>query len=185
MRPVLVLCISLLAGCSVFQKKISDYEHRSTVYAWIDIKDLAPNHLSSVNLFQHRPATDKPYYGMATIKMDGGYLLYTHIPPEGAYKLNSLSGQSCMLFLCGNTFYTYDLGKQGDQGTVVIKQPGVYFLGSFKLSDLKTGWFQPGKFEVKEVEGPSQQAMLEKLLLEAPKAYPVVGQRIQRALDAK
>ena len=81
--------------------------------------------------------------------------------------------------------YTYDLGKQGEEGTVVIKQPGVYFLGSYKLSDLKTGWFEPGKFEVKKVEGPAQQAMLEKLLLEAPKNYPVVGERIQKALARK
>lgn len=187
MRLVLLLAVLVtsLTGCSIFQKEISDYEQRSTVFAWVDVKDLAPNRLHAIHLYQHRPVTKEPYYGMGTVKMDGGYLIYTHITPNGAYKLDSLSGQQCMLIFCGNTVYTYNLGKQGDVGTVVIDQPGVYFLGAYKLSDVKTGWFQPGKFEIEQVEGPGIASMLTELLEESPEKYPVVAQRIQQALESQ
>ena len=183
MRAFVLILLVSLSGCAVFQEKITDYDQRSTVYGWLDTKDLKPNHLYAINLYQHRPATDKPYYGMSFVKMDGGYLVYSHIPPNGAFKLDSLHGQNCLLFLCGNTTYSYNLGKQGDIGTVVIRKPGVYYLGSFKLSDVKTGWFEPGKFKVEAVKGPTQQAMLERVLQEAPSEYPVVGLRIEKKLE--
>lgn len=184
-RVLSLLAVLSLSGCALFQEKISDYEQRSTVYGWLDIKDLSPNHLSSVVMYQHRPATDKPYYYMAFRKYQGGYLFYSHIPPKGAFKLDTLSGQSCLLFLCGNTIYQYNLGKQGDFGTAVINKPGVYYVGSYKLSKVKTGWLEQGKFSIEETgNGPSRKQMLELILQkDTPIEHPVVAERIRGELS--
>lgn len=173
-----------LAGCGLMAPKISDYSQRSTVYGWLDIRDIDANRLHQVVLTQHRPATDEPYLYMGAEKLEGGYLIYTHIPENGAYKLEQLSGQRCLLFLCSNTIFTYDLGKQGDLATAVIERPGVYFLGNYKLAEVKTGWFEAGKFEMTaSEEGPDETLLLQAVLEEAPADHPVIGQRIQAEME--
>lgn len=179
---LLVLCCSLMA-CVGGGKKITDYTNHSTVYGWVDIEDAAPNRLHQAVFFQYRPKTEYPYHYLAVEKFAGGYLFYGHTFENGAFKLNQVSGQKCFL-MCGNTIYSYDFGKQGGRhGAVKIQKPGVYYVGAYKLSDLKTGWFEQGKFEIKRLKrGPSRKQMLEHILKEAPKKHPVIGQRIQAAL---
>lgn len=181
--PIFALGLAL-SGCSLFHERIDNYDDRSTVYGWIDIKDIPPNHLSSITLYQHRPATDKPYYYMGWRKLKGGYVFWSHIQPNGAFKLDTITGQSCLFFLCGNTIYSYSLGKQGDYGTAVINKPGVYYMGSYKLSEIKMGWLEPDKFSIDDAtDGPTRQEMLELILQkDVPAAFPVVGQRIRREL---
>jgi hypothetical protein len=105
------------------------------------------------------------------------------ILPNGAHKTLSAYGQRCLAFLCSNTTYKYSFGKQGDDvGAVVIKTPGVYYLGSYKLKEVKTGFFEQGKFEVAtDANAPSRREMLEEILKDAQK-IPVLAERIKREL---
>jgi hypothetical protein len=73
-----------------------------------------------------------------------GFLYYTMALPAGAHKTQSARGQACLGILCGNTDYRYSFGKQGDEvGAIVIKSPGVYHMGSYKLKSVRPASSSP------------------------------------------
>ena len=172
----------LLAGCAT-GTQITDFNDRSVGYGWLDIKDVDANRLYSVDIYQYRPQTAEPYYPAAVKPFKNGYLYYTMALPNGAHKTQSAAGQQCLGILCGNTTYRYSFGKQGDDvGAIVIKQPGVYHMGSYKLKSVSTGFFEQGKFEVLPApNAPSRREMLEEILKEA-EDVPVIAERIKREL---
>jgi hypothetical protein len=180
-RLALVLAIVLLAGCAGMTE-ITDFSDRSVGYGWVDIKDAAPNSISSIYVQQYRPKTSEPYYSMAFEEYKGGILFWTTGLAIGSHKIDTVRGQRCLGFLCGNTIYTYNFGKQGDEvGAVVIKTPGAYHLGSYKLQDVKTGWFEEGKFEVLPApNAPSRREMLEEILKQTKN--DIMADRIRREL---
>lgn len=173
----------LVGGCGSTGTRVTDFTDRSLGYGWLDIQDVDANRLHSINIYQFRPQTSEPYYPTAVKEFKGGYLYYSMALPNGAHKLYSASGQRCLGFLCSNVTYTYSFGRQGDDvGAVVIKAPGVYHLGSYKLKDAKTGFFEPGKFEVlAAANAPSRREMLEEILKDAGDAPPI-AERIRREL---
>ena len=181
-RLALVLSVVLLAGCAS-GTRITDFSDRSVGYGWLNIKDVDANRLHDVTVYQFRPHTTEPYYPTAVKEFKGGYLYWTMALPNGAHKTLSASGQRCLGFLCSNTSYKYSFGKQGDDvGAVTIKQPGVYHLGSYNLKDVKTGFFEAGKFEaVPATNAPSRREMLEEILKDA-QDEPVIAERIKREL---
>jgi hypothetical protein len=185
MRKMLMLLLStaaLLAGCGT-TTTITDFTDRSVGYGWLNIKDVEANRLHDVSVYQFRPHTPEPYYTTALKEFKGGYLYWTQSLPPGAHKTISASGQRCLGFLCSNTTYRYSFGKQGDDvGAVTIRTPGVYHLGSYDLKDVKTGFFEAGKFEAVPATGaPSRREMLEEILKDAQDT-PVIAERIRREL---
>lgn len=181
-RLALVLGAVLLAGCAS-GTRITDFTDRSVGYGWLDIKEVEANRLHDVSIYQFRPQTAEPYYPTAVKEFKGGYLYWTMALPNGSHKTVSASGQRCLGFLCSNTSYRYSFGKQGDEvGAVTIKSPGVYHLGSYNLKDVKTGFFEQGKFEVLPAgNAPSRREMLEEILKDAQDT-PVIAERIKREL---
>jgi hypothetical protein len=181
-RVALLLSVVLLAGCAS-GTRITDFTDRSLGYGWLNIKDVDANTLHSVDIYQFRPQTTEPYYPTAIKEFRSGFLYYTMALPNGAHKTIAASGQRCLGFICGNTTYKYSFGKQGDEvGAVVIKAPGVYHLGSYRLKDVKTGFFEPGKFEVLPAsDAPSRRELLEEILKDA-QDVPVMAERIRREL---
>lgn len=184
---ILLTAILSLPGCMLLGgKEIKDFDKRSVVYGWLDIKEVDANRIHRVSLFQSRPKTKEPYYQAGIEKFKGGYLFYHYGFPNGAFKLDQASGQNCLLFLCSNTIYTYSFSKQGDDvGTVVIDKPGVYYVGSHAFRDVKTGWFEAPRFEVvKAKTPPTKREMLEFLAQQdVPKEFPVVAERLQKAMQ--
>jgi hypothetical protein len=147
-RFLLVLSVVLLTACAS-GTRITDFSDRSVGYGWLNIKEVDANRLHAVAIYQFRPQTAEPYYPAAVKEFKNGYLYYTMALPNGSHKTESAAGQQCLGFLCSNTTYKYSFGKQGDEvGAVIIKAPGIYHMGSYKLKDVKTGFFEPGKFEV-------------------------------------
>lgn len=187
LRLLTLASILLLPSCALLGgKEIKDFDNRSVVYGWLDIKDVDANRLHQVSFFQSRPKTKEPYYQVGVEKFKGGYLFYHYGFPNGAFKLDQASGQNCLLFLCSNTIHTYSFGKQGDDvGTVVINKPGVYYVGAHAFRDVKTGWFEAGRFEVVKAKAPpSQREMLEFLALQdVPKEFPVIAARLKKAMQ--
>lgn len=184
-RIFLLASLVVLSGCMSLGEEIKDYTDRSLIYGWIDIEEVDANRIHDVVFYQARPKTKEPYWYTGVEKFEGGWLFYHFGFPKGAYKLDNASGQSCLLFLCSNTIYTYEFGKQGaDVGAIVIEKPGVYYAGSYSFKDVDTGWFEAAKFDVSKAKNPpSQKAMLEFLLTEdVPLEHAVVAERIKKAL---
>jgi hypothetical protein len=181
-RLALILSVVLLAACAT-GTEVTDFSDRSLGYGWLDIKDVEANRLHAVNIYQLRPLSTDPYYSTAVKEFKNGYLYYTMALKNGSHKTESASGQRCLGFLCGNTMYNYSFGKQGDEvGAVTIKSPGVYHLGSYRLTDMKTGFFEQGKFKVQPAaNAPSQREMLEEILKDADDV-PVMAARIKAEL---
>lgn len=181
-RLALVALALLLASCAS-GNRITDFTDRSVGYGWLDIKEVSGNTLHSVDIYQFRPQIAEPYYYAAVKPFKDGFLYYTFALPNGAHKTISASGQSCLGIFCGNTTYTYSFGKQGDDvGAIVIKSPGVYHMGSYRLKSMKTGFFEQGKFEVLPApNAPSRREMLEEILKDAQDT-PVMAERIKREL---
>ena len=179
----ILLFIFTLSACSTQGGRVKDFSDRSVAFGWVDISDVKANKLHAVQLKQFQVPADKGYWNIAVEKFKGGFLFYHIGLPAGAFKLKSISGQSCLL-LCSNTIYVYDFGSQGeDIGGLIIKKPGVYSLGKYKLAKRKTGFFKPGEFDVSPAKGaPSNKEILEFIFKQTDE--PVVQQRIKRAINA-
>ena len=182
-RFILLFSVVLLIGGCASGTKITDFTDRSVGYGWLNIKDVDANRLHAVSIYQYLPRTAEPYYGTSVKEFKNGYLYYTIALPVGSHKTYSASGQRCLGILCGNTIYNYSFGKQGDEvGAVIIKSPGVYHMGSYNLKEVKTGFFEAGKFEViPATNAPSKREMLEEILKDSQDT-PVMADRIKREL---
>jgi hypothetical protein len=178
-----LLCSVLLLSACATGTQITEFSDRSLGYGWLDIKDVDANRLNAVDIYQFRPKTSEPYYPARVVKFKEGFLYWSMVLPNGSHKTVAAAGRSCMGFICSNTIYEYSFGKQGDEvGAVVIKSPGVYSLGAYKLKEVETGFFEQGKFEVMPAKNaPSKREMLEEILKYA-QDKPVVAERIRREL---
>ncbi|MDH4324579.1 MAG: hypothetical protein OEW90_10620 [Betaproteobacteria bacterium] len=147
--------LALLAGCagSGHGRDIND-PGNSLVFGYVDMSD-APTRVNGASIMQVAPPTDKPYWG--TDVRDG--LFYSYYLPPGSYKLASLSGSS---FWKGD--YRYNFPRQGADTAVRIAKPGIYFLGAYKYKDVKTGFFEAGKFNMERVNTPTEAELLRRIL---------------------
>lgn len=136
---VAAIFLFLLVGCaSMGGEKVDDFTKLSVSYGWLNIDDVDANWLHSVVIFQHRPHSDKPYYHVAVKEFEGGYLYYSFAFPNGAFAAYSAEGQSCLGFICSNTIYSYNFGKQGDDvAALLIEKPA--FLNFFFKNDRTFG----------------------------------------------
>ena len=160
MRQILVVpllaALALVAGCAGggHGRDINDPSN-SLVFGFVDMGD-APTKVSGAQVRQVAPPTDKPYWGM---NVRSG-LFYTYYLPPGSYQLASLHGSS---FLRGE--FQYNFPRQGGgQTTVRIDKPGIYFLGAHKYKDVKTGFFEAGKFDIQRVDTPTEAQLLQRIL---------------------
>lgn len=151
----LAIAVSFLAGCAGggHGRDINDPSN-SLVFGYVDMAD-APTKISGAQIMQVAPPTDKPYWG--TDVRDG--MFYTYYLPPGSYKLATLHGSS---FLKGD--YRYTFPRQGGEQGVRIDKPGIYFLGSYKYQNVKTGMFEQSKFDIARVKTPSEAELLQRML---------------------
>lgn len=182
----LMACALLLSGCASRGEPVSDFSERSVGYGWLNLKEVDANRLHAVSVYQHRPQTATPYWDTAVRKFKDGYLYYSIALTNGAFKTYEATGQSCLGIICSNTTYTYSFGRQGDEvGAVIIKTPGVYHLGSYDLKDVKTGFFEQGKFATAHAKNaPSKRELLEEVLKEV-QDNPVMAARIRQELGKR
>jgi hypothetical protein len=47
---------------------------------------------------------------------------------------------------------------------VRISKPGIYFLGSYKYQQVKTGFFEGSKFDIERVDSPTEAELLQRIL---------------------
>lgn len=154
----LALTLGLLAGCASGgpERDINDPTN-SLVFGYIDMDD-APTKVSSAWLVQVAPPSDMPYWGLGVSK---GLFYNVYLPP-GSYQLSSFGGSS---FWRGE--HQYSLPKQGNQTSLRISKPGIYFLGSFRYKKVKTGMFEQGKFKIERINKPTEAELLKRILDES------------------
>lgn len=151
---VLLAAIALgLAACSVNPVPEPPEPNDSIVYGHIDMDD-APVDLEWVSIRQYSPPTDKPYYSAGVI--DGSF--YNWYLDAGSYAVDSFGGSGY------NSRYTFNIPRQLTAMRLVIDKPGIHYLGSFRYKDIKTGFFEPGKFDLEQVDTPTEREILERLI---------------------
>ncbi len=149
-----VLGVFLVVGCGVRLYNPVD-ETRSLVFGFIDMKG-APTKMSNATLKQVKPLSKKPYWYMGT---NGKGLFWDEQLPPGSYQLFSFGGHS----FWRNASFTYNMPEFGKNETaVVIKKPGLYYVGSYKFE--KTGSFFNPKFDLVKTDSPSEKEILQQLL---------------------
>lgn len=161
-----ILPISLLAGgialglsaCGTSGPKRSiDDPTNSLVFGYIDMDD-APTKISNATLEQLAPPSDTPYWPMGVL--DG--IFVNPYLPQGSYQLSQLGGSG---FFAGEHLYSFP--RQGNETTVKIARPGIYFLGSYKYREQKSGFFEAGKFSIDRVKSPTEKQLLTRILEES------------------
>jgi hypothetical protein len=116
----------------------------------------AHDHLYA-SIQQVAPPTQEPYWSLSVRKG----LFYTAYLPPGSYQLSKFGGSA---FFTGE--HVYGFPRQGNQTALRIEKPGIYFLGSYKYRDVKTGMFEQGKFSIDATNKPTEADLLRRILEE-------------------
>jgi hypothetical protein len=150
-----LVMLGLMAGCSSSgpERDINDPAN-SLVFGYIDMDD-APTGVSSAWLVQVAPPSETPYWGLGVSK---GLFYNVYLPP-GSYQLSKFGGSG---FFAGE--HEYNFPRQGNQTALRITKPGIYFLGSFKYKNAKTGFFEQGKFSIEKTSKPTEAELLKRIL---------------------
>lgn len=151
-----VLCASLalvLVACSGAVVPRPQEAQESIVFGHIDMSD-APVGLRWVYIRQYAPPIEAPYWSAG---VDDGHYWQWYLKP-GSYGLDSFGGSGF------NSEYTFNMPRQSKALRIVIKKPGVYFLGAYKYKPIETGIFEQGKYDLVEVDKPTEADVLRDLL---------------------
>lgn len=165
----------VLSGCSdgrLIRDDDHDTDKSTLVFGYVDMKD-APCDLGWVSIRQVLPKTDKPFWHMS---VDDGMYWNSHMP-AGAYEMESFGGFSGWR----NADYTFSLPRQATEWRFRANgKPGLHFIGSYKYVEVKTGFFEAGKFEFQRVNSPTERELLERMLkfTESPTWKARIQQRI-------
>ncbi len=159
MRRLILNTIALaaavwLAACGANPVPQAPEPTDSIVFGHIDMDD-APVELQGLSIRQYKPPTDKPYWAAGVEK---GTFFNWYLDP-GSYAVSHFEG-----FSFGGTRYRFNVPRQLSSMRIVIKKPGVYFLGSYKYKNISTGIFEPDKFDLQQVDSPTERELLTKLI---------------------
>jgi len=169
MRKIYLLLLAAMAlqlsACGGLGPKLPEREAEKTtlIYGYIDMAE-APAYLNWVQYKQYRPATSKPYFYMRITgaSEEAGYVFYREVPAEGSYQLVSFGGNPNSFFSSADQ-YIFNFPAGRNSTAVKAKKSGLYFMGAYKYVKVKTGFFEQGKFDLKQVN-KSRKEILEKIL---------------------
>ncbi len=152
---VVLAILGLVSGCSSHgpERDINDPTN-SLVFGYIDMDD-APTKAQTATIEQVAPPTEWPYFHVG---VDEG--LYYHVAlATGSYQVNNFYGSG---FFAGE--HQYNFPRQGNETSLRITKPGIYFLGSFKYRKVKSGFFEQAKFGMERVNKPTEAELLKRIL---------------------
>ena len=146
----------ILAGCS--DARFLDKppaEERSFVYGYIDMDD-APTDADWVHIRQFAPKVKNDIWSMRT--HDGVFYIEKFGP--GSYGVIKFGG--------GGGFFTnphaYGIPRQDTSMRLVIKKPGIYYLGTFKYKHIDRGFFQQDSFDIEKADTPTEKEVLKRII---------------------
>ena len=159
---ILLPAILLSSGCSLFAKDESadpNDKTLSVVFGHFDMED-APSWggLDWVSVKQYKPK--KAYYNS---NVDDGLYFNIAVANKSSIQVDEF-GRHTRWY--SNSSYTYNFGGKGrNQTALVVKKPGVYFLGSYKYKSIESdSFFKPDEFEMVKIKAPSEKELLSKVL---------------------
>lgn len=177
-RTFLIICLGmmgLLAGCGTTAsgplRDINDPTN-SLVLGYIDMED-APTKAKTATFLQVAPPSDAPYW---VTSVDEGLFYHVFLPP-GSYQLTKVYGSG---FFAGENEYSFP--RQGNETSLRISKPGIYFIGSFKYKQVKTGFFEGRKFMIERVSKPTEAELLKRVLEYDKVAKSAWGAKIRARL---
>jgi hypothetical protein len=150
-----LVMIGLLAGCASSgpERDINDPAN-SLVFGYIDMGD-APTGVDAAQLMQVSPPSAMPYWDLGVVN---GLFFNAYLPP-GSYQLSSFYGSK---FFAGQ--HEYIMPRQGNETSLRIVKPGIYFLGAYKYEKVKTGVFEKRKFAIEKTSTPTEAEVLKRVL---------------------
>ena len=152
---IAVVSLTACASDSIGPERDLNDPSNSLVFVHIDMAD-APTNIDDATL---KPQGEEGYWHLV-VEDDG--LMYQRYLPSGSYQFSRLAGSS---FLHGEVLYDFPAYGQ-NASAIRIQKPGVYFLGSFKYKEIKTGFFEQSKFDIERVDSPTELELLNRLLKE-------------------
>lgn len=157
---IILPTILLSSGCALFNtKEPIDHNDKtlSVIFGHFDMKD-APSWggIDWISVKQYKPKESYYYTGI-----DDG--LFWHIGVnKGSIQVEQF-GRNTRWY--SDTRYTYNFGRKGrNETSLIIKKPGVYYLGSYKYKAIDSGsFFRPDSFNMIKIKSPSEKQLLTKL----------------------
>lgn len=159
-----------LAGCST--ARIQDTPpDRSLVFVYVDFTENEMD-LYWTKMKKVSPVSETPFFNIIGVRnFDGknkyGYLLWYEFLENGSYQLASFGGKQTLYMRQKQlTLLMPEMG--GNQTSLRVQKPGIYYMGSFKYKPELSTWAEVGgvrnKFTMEPFRGPSETEMLKKLL---------------------
>lgn len=155
----------------------------SVVAGFLDMSK-APSKLQWVSIKAYGPGAD--HFFKARVE-DG---VFFHIGVDnGAYQIDKFGGQGGIPLLSSRPF-GYEWGTRGRNATALrVQQPGVYFVGAYEYLPQESGFFEPGRFTMRELRRPSEREVLQRALATIEgdadlRRYAVQIDRLRRRIAA-
>ena len=163
MKPLLlilapVIAAGLLVGCggdSRILKPEADPK-LSFVYGYMDMKD-APTKLDWLTIRQFSPRIRNSMYHM---RIHEG-VFYFEIFPKGSFGVVRFGGSGNIV----TDPHAYGIPRQDKSMRLKIKNPGIYYLGSFKYKAIKKGFLERDSFDIEKVDSPTEKEVLKRIML--------------------
>jgi hypothetical protein len=159
---LLLISSYFIVGCVGLSKQLefTDTQSHSLVVGYLET-DKTPANMDLVEYKQVTPASDKPYY---YFRVDKNVFYREDFFAPGRYKLYQFIGHPRSIF---TQISEYDIAFP-DNFNFNVGQPGkVYFLGSYKGTQVGGDLFSTGHVEYQRLEHPSELEVLQMILPDA------------------
>ncbi len=165
MLRLLLLVVSMFALTACFPAKtVKEMENQDSVLVFGYAYDAdGPLDFDWIQL--HQKTANQVTY--VSIRTDNKGLFYGENLPLGDYQINRYGwggrpvGETGVFGVQSNSLF---FPKEKNPTTVQAKSPGVKFMGSFRYTFTKTGFFSKADRSFERVTSPSEKEVLEKLL---------------------
>ncbi|HKI97619.1 MAG TPA: hypothetical protein VKB51_03995 [bacterium] len=169
-QAILLLALTVLMGCTYVGgggtsvdkevKEVKDAKS-SFVFGYVDMADAdVPMDWALLKEVGHNQRKEPDHWMRV---QDGAF--YLENVQAGSYILSEFGGRHWSMF-CANTLVCSE-PIEYDPGTsmrLVVKKPGIYYLGAFKYKEAKTGFFEQDKFDLKSIDKPTPAEVVQKVL---------------------
>lgn len=154
-----LLAAAALGGCATTADNVDPSNGRlSVVVGFVDMAK-APSSLQWVSIKAYGPGSDHFFKA----RVDHGVFFHIGVDP-GSYQIDRFGGRGGIPLLTSRPF-EYEWGTRGRNATAIrIQQPGVYYLGAYEYLPENTGFFEPGRFSMRELSRPGEREVLQRAL---------------------
>jgi hypothetical protein len=171
--------IGCASGWHTITREDIEKPNVALLYGYMDMTD-APSPMDYFEIKQVKPEAGKgAEWGFGCKDLgDKKFLFYHQAIPVGTYQLDEFGGTSTvgfLIFILSRTLHKYSFmgadsmnpdlknpGKETNDSSLVIDEPGIYFLGRFKYVKVKEK-DEDESFSIEKISTPSQGEVIQQL----------------------